>query len=91
MAFSCEVINLQQGRAVRQARDGTQRGLLKDWEARQRVLRLLDGGQPKTVKELIAEATLRSRAAADLLLLKLVNGRLVERAGRGIYQIKRVA
>jgi hypothetical protein len=90
-AFICEVIDLQQERALRQARDGTQRGLLKDWEARRRVLKLLDGGQTKTVKELMAEAAFRSRGAADLLLLKLVNGRLVERAGRGIYQIRRVA
>jgi hypothetical protein len=90
-AFICEVIDLQQERAIRQARDGTRRGLLKDWEARRRVLQLLDGGQTKTVKELMAEAALRSRGAADLLLFKLVNDRLVERAGRGIYQIRRVA
>jgi hypothetical protein len=90
-SFICEVIDLQQERASRQARDGTRRGLLKDWEARRRVLKVLDGGQMKTVKELMAEAALRSRGAADLLLLKLVNGRLIERAGRGIYQIRRVA
>jgi hypothetical protein len=90
-AFICEVIDLHHERAIRQARDGTRRGLLKDWEARRRVLKLLDGGQTKTVKELMAEAALRSRGAADLLLFKLVNDRLVERAGRGIYQIRRVA
>ena len=90
-AFICEVIDLQQKRAIRQARDGTRRVLPKDWEARRRVLKLLDGGQTKSVKELMAEAALRSRGAADLLLFKLVNERVVERAGRGIYQIRRVA
>jgi hypothetical protein len=39
----------------------------------------------------MAEAALRSRGAADLLLLKLVNDKLVKRAGRGVYQIRWVA
>jgi hypothetical protein len=53
---------------ARLARDGTRRGLEKDWTVRARVLRLLDGGEIKSVEQIKTGANIRSRRSADLLL-----------------------
>jgi hypothetical protein len=65
------------------------RGKVKDWEVRSRVIGLLNDGGTRTVKEIMAGAGVRNRRAADMLLHKLVNDGIVERAERGIYRLAR--
>jgi hypothetical protein len=62
------------------------RGRKKDRGVRSRVLELLAGG-PKTVKEIMLGAGVRTRAAADALLYKLFNEGRVLRVGHGVYQL----
>jgi hypothetical protein len=56
---------------------------LKDYGLRRRVIELLSNGETRTVKEIMTIAGARSRAAADMILLRLVQEGIVERVQRG--------
>jgi hypothetical protein len=47
---------------------------------------VLADGKPRLVLEIMVEAHIRSRGAADALLCKQVHAGLIERVGRGLYQ-----